>query len=134
MRYVGIESSPYVLARFGRRSGIRAGRLGNLGRLGLKGPFDLIVIADVLHYVDAGEVRSGLRAASRLLGGVAFLETYAREDATIGDDHDYRERSAAWYRRALGEAGLTHVGLHCFVGPELAALLSSFERGAFSPR
>ncbi len=134
VRYVGIESSPYVLSRFGRRRGIREGRIGTLGRLGLKGPFDLVVVADVLHYLEPREVRRGLVEVSRLLGGVAFIETYAREDSTVGDDEDYQSRGAAWYRRALRDAGLAHVGLHCFVGKELAGLITSFESGALTRR
>src|SRR6185503_3809226 len=40
--YAGVDSSEYVVRRYGRLRNIRLGRLGDLGRLGLGGRFDLI--------------------------------------------------------------------------------------------
>src|SRR5262245_50233526 len=57
IRYVGVDSSAYVVSRYGKRRGLRLGRLGQLGRLGLEGRFDLIVCSDVLHYVERDELR-----------------------------------------------------------------------------
>ena len=69
IRYVGVDSSPYVVARYGKRRHLRLGRLGQLGQLGLEGCFDLIVCSDVLHYVERDELRRGLQAIARLLEG-----------------------------------------------------------------
>ena len=52
----------------------------------LKGPYDLIVCSDVLHYVSTDEMRRGLKTIAGLLGGVAFLELFTRDDETEGDD------------------------------------------------
>src|SRR5207342_233424 len=71
VRYAGVDSSEYAVKRFGRRRNIRLGSFGSLGTLGLEGPFDLIVCADVLHYVDGRELAPGLEAIADLLGGVA---------------------------------------------------------------
>ena len=129
VRYVGVDSSAYAVRRFGRRRNLRLGTLGGLGRLGLEGPFDLIVCSDVLHYVPTAEARRGLKAIARLLGGVAFLELFAAEDETEGDDLGFQRRSAATYRRLFREAGLIHLGLHCYAGRMLRDELITFERG-----
>jgi SAM-dependent methyltransferase len=129
VHYVGVDSSAYVVSRYGARRNLRLGRLGQLGRLGLEGRFDLIVCSDVLHYVASDELRPGLKAIARLLEGVAFLELYTAEDTTEGDDQDFQRRSGATYRRLFREAGLIPLGLHCYAGPRLRGRLSTFERG-----
>lgn len=128
VRYVGVDGSAYAVARYGRERGIRHARLSELPRLKLGGPFDLVVCSDVLHYVPTAEVRVALKAIARLLGGVAFIEVFSREDETVGDDEAFQPRPAASYRRLFRAAGLVHVGLHCFVGRRLADELVSFER------
>ena len=117
LRYVGVDPSAYAVARFGRRRGILRGGVGELGRLGLRRPFDLAVCSDVLHYVPTSDARRGLRALARLVRGAAFLETFAREDDTEGDAEEFVPRSAAAYRRLFREAGFTPLGLHCYAGP-----------------
>jgi SAM-dependent methyltransferase len=128
-RYTGVDSSTYVVGRFGRARDIRLGSLGTLHRLDLDPPYDLVVCSDVLHYVSTGEARRGLRTIARLLGGVAFLEVFAKEDDTEGDQEDFRQRPAAAYRRLFREAGLIPLGLHCYAGRALARELTMFERG-----
>jgi SAM-dependent methyltransferase len=129
IRYVGVDSSVYVVARYGKRRNLRLGRLGELGRLGLSGRFDLIVCSDVLHYVTVEEARVGLRAIARLLEGVAFLELFTSEDTTEGDDQDFQRRTGAFYRRLIRQAGLIPLGLHCYAGRPLRGRLATFEKG-----
>lgn len=129
LAYLGIDSSEYVVRRYGRRRNIRLGRFGDLGRLGLARRFDLIVCSDVLHYVPLAEVRSGLRTIARLLGGVAFLELFTADDDSVGDEAGFMPRSRAAYLRLFRAAGLIHLGLHCYVGRALRDRLSSLERG-----
>jgi SAM-dependent methyltransferase len=133
-RYVGVDSSEYVVRRYGRSRNIVLGRFGDLGRLELGGPFDLVVCSDVMHYVEDAELTRGVRAIARLTAGLAFLEVFPREDDTEGDDVGYVARSAAAYQRLFESAGLTHVGLHGWVGRALARDLMTFERGARRPR
>ena len=128
-RYTGVDSSEYAVKRYGRSRNIRLGSLGTLGRLDLDPPYDLIVCSDVLHYVATEEARRGLKTIARLLGGVAFLELFAREDATEGDQDEFRRRPAATYRRLFREAGLIPLGLHCYAGRMLRRQLTTFERG-----
>lgn len=130
IRYVGVDSSDYVLTRFGRRRGIVRGTFGGLGGIArsLRGPFDVIVCCDVLQYVPAAELTAGLRSIAKLLGGVAYLEAYTSGDAIEGDRRGWHERTAAAYRRAFDGAGLTAVGMHCWVGDALIETTAELER------
>ena len=130
VRYVGVDSSAYAVRRFGRTRGIRLGTVGGLGRMKLGGPFDLVVCSDVLHYLSTAELAQGLRALQRLVRGVAFLELFTREDATIGDDVGFQPRGAAAYRRLFRAAGFVQLGMHCYAGRALEPELIMFERGA----
>ncbi len=126
--YVGVDSSEYVVKRFGRTRGIRLGTFGTLGALGLAGPFDVIVCCDVLQYVPATELAPGLQAVAVLLGGVAYLEAFTNIDELVGDKRRWHQRTPAWYRRAFRDASLTAVGMHCYVGDALRSCTLALER------
>lgn len=131
VRYVGVESSDYVIERYGRSRGIVRGSFGTLGAIDdrrLDGPFDLIVVCDVLHYVPDAELGPGFAAVEKRLGGVAYLEAYTTEDSIEGDRAGWNDRSAKDYRRLLSRAGLVSVGMHCYVGRELASSTCALER------
>jgi SAM-dependent methyltransferase len=130
VRYAGVDSSEYVIGRYGKRRGIRLGTFGTLGELvrSLRGPFDVIVCCDVLQYVPASELRAGLNSVTALLGGVAYLEAYTRGDSVEGDRRGWHHRTASEYRRAFGRAGLTSVGMQCWVGDELRPMTAELER------
>ena len=127
LRYVGVDSSAYVVARYGKSRGIRRGTFGGLGRMRL-GRFDLVVCADVLHYVPTPDLAKGLAALARRLHGLAWIEVFAREDDTVGDDVEYQARAAAAYRRLFTAAGLVHVGLFGWVTRDRAGELMAFEK------
>ena len=129
VRYIGVDSSTYAVERYGKRRGIRLGSLGLLARMKLPAPFDLIVCSDVLHYVSTAEARRGLKAIADLLGGIAFLELFAKEDATEGDSEGFQQRPASEYRKLIRAAGLIPLGLHCYAGRELEDGLITFEKG-----
>ncbi len=128
-RYAGVDSSAYAVERFGRRRNIRLGRFAELGALGLDGPFDLVVCSDVMHYLTRAELRRGLPGLVELVGGVAWLELFAREDRITGDFAGMKRRPAAEWRRLLRDAGLVHCGLFCFVREDFGPGLTAFERG-----
>lgn len=132
VRYVGVESSDYAVRRFGASRGIVQGTFGTLDELGLDGPFDLVVVCDVLHYVPTTELTPGLDAISSALGGVAYLEAYTTADEIEGDHADWHHRSTGAYLRHFSRAGLHHVGMHCYVGDDLAAGTAALERGQSS--
>ncbi|RAP57568.1 class I SAM-dependent methyltransferase [Oleiagrimonas sp. MCCC 1A03011] len=126
--YRGLDPSPYAVQRYGRSRRIGLASFGQLAELRFEEPFDLIVCADVLHYMPAAEVRRGLSGFAELLRGMAFIEVYAKGDAIEGDQENFVARSAAWYRRAFAEAGLTPCGSHGYLGPELAGTATALER------
>lgn len=127
VRYQGVDSSDYVLRRYGKRRHIRRGTFGGLSELRLARPFDLIVCADVLQYVPEPEVVVGLAEIRRLLRGVAFIEAFTTEDAMEGDRTGWHERSASAYRRLFRRAGLTQCGPNCWLDLERFENLNVFE-------
>jgi SAM-dependent methyltransferase len=128
IQYTGVESSTYAVARYGRSRNIVRGTFGALDAVPLGGPYDLIVVCDVLQYIPDGELVNGLRSIASRLGGVAYLEAYAAEDAVDGDRAGWHERSSAEYRRRFRSAGLHSVGMHCYVGDALWERTAALER------
>jgi SAM-dependent methyltransferase len=129
LAYQGVDGSEYAVRRFGRRRNIRLGSLGTVGRLGLRRSFDLVVCADVLHYVPTPELRRGLVALRRLAGGVLWLDGFTAEDAFVGDREGWQRRSERTWRRIFADAGLVSCGLNCWVPRRLEGRLACFERG-----
>ena len=125
--YTGIDSSDYVLERFGAERNIRRGTLGELGRMRLRRDVDLIICADVLQYVDTPELERGLRTIRRLLGGVAYIEAFATEDRMEGDRAGWHERTATQYRRLFRRVGLTQCGPYCYTNLDELDMLNAFE-------
>lgn len=129
LRWTGVDSSAYVVQRYGARRGIRQCDFGALGSLRLRGPFDLIVCSDVLHYIGTAELRAGLPALASLLRGVAWLEAFTVDDEIGGDRVGWHMRRPAQYSRLFGEAGLVPAGLNCWVPADWAGgRLGSMER------
>jgi SAM-dependent methyltransferase len=114
--YTGLDSSEYVVERFGRTRNIRRAAFGDLPSINLE-VYDLVVCSDVMHYVPDAELRAGLRSLAAVTDGMAFLEVLTREDDIFGDLHALIKRPAAWYRKAFASAGLTSVGPYCWLGP-----------------
>lgn len=129
IEYVGVDSSAYVVERYGRSRGIRMGTLGTLSEVGLVEPFDLVVCADMLHYVPIAELRRGLATVFPLTGGIAFLEALTTADGVGGDTRGFQRRSAAVYRRLFGDAGFVQCGPHCWAGPKVAGRMAALEGG-----
>lgn len=129
LQYTGVESSAYAVERFGRTRNIVRGSFGSLGDLALEGPYDLIVVCDVLQYVPDAELAPGLASVAALLGGVAYLEAYTTEDEIEGDRAGWHERSTAAYLARFQAAGLHSVGMHCYVGEALRTAPAALERG-----
>ena len=127
-RYIGVDSSEYVLERYGASRNIRRGTLSTLGEMRLPKRIDLIVCADVLQYADDAEVMRGLRAIRRLLGGVAYIEAFVTDDNMEGDRIAWHERTATKYSKFYRDAGLTQCGPYAFVSLDELDSLNRFER------
>lgn len=126
-RYIGVDSSDYVIERFGASRNIRRGTLSTLGAMRLPKRLDLIVCADVLQYASDTDVARGLRAIRQLLGGVAYIEAFVTDDNMEGDRDGWHERSAAEYTRFFRDAGLTQCGPYAFVSLDELESLNRFE-------
>jgi SAM-dependent methyltransferase len=125
--YLGLDSSEYAVARYGRARNIRLATFGQLAELRFDRTFDLIVCSDVLHYVRTAELKRGLRGIVEMLDGIAFLELFTAADAPDGDKHGFIARSPAWYRSVFADSGLIACGTHCYIGPRLKGSVAALE-------
>ncbi|HKG94404.1 MAG TPA: methyltransferase domain-containing protein [Gemmatimonadaceae bacterium] len=128
IEYTGVDSSPYVVRRFGARRNILLGEIGRLDELELEGPFDLVVCCDVLNYLETGELRRGLEHVRTLMGGVAYLELFTSADEMEGDLRHWHYRPTAYYRRLFDRLRLVRCGPHSYVGEALASQMTTLER------
>jgi SAM-dependent methyltransferase len=120
VNYVGLETSDYALERFGAARNIVRGSFGAVGEISAGEPFDLVVCSDVLHYLDETEIVRGLKGLVPLVGGVAYLSVFTREDDPTGDLAGWRRRNAQWYLSRFRRAGLVACGMQCYTTPEIA--------------
>jgi SAM-dependent methyltransferase len=127
IEYLGVDSSEYAVARFGRARNLRLATFGQLAELRFDTTFDLIVCTDVLHYVPTAELRRGLRGIVEMLDGAAFLELFTAIDAPDGDKQGFIARSPKWYRSVFSQAGLMACGTHCYLGPRLKGSVAALE-------
>lgn len=118
--YLGLEASEYAVRRYGLARNIRSATFGQLAELRFDHGFDLIICADVLHYVRGTELERGLRGVAEMLDGLAFIEVYTANDHIEGDVDGFLRRSARWYRQRFAAAGLVACGSHCYLGSRLA--------------
>ena len=125
--YRGLDASAYVTQRYGRSRRIGLARFGDLAALRFERRFDLIVCADMLHYVPAGELRAGLSGFGDLLEGLAFIEVYTDRDGAGGDTRGFIRRSPDWYRHAFLESGLMPCGSHAYLSPRLRRRVAALE-------
>jgi SAM-dependent methyltransferase len=125
--YTGVDGSAYAVKRYGRTRNLRLGDVGKLERLDLAGPFDLVVCADVLHYVPTAAARRGLAVMHGLCGGVAFLEAFTSADAIEGDRASFQKRSPTAYRALFAAAGFVPLALHLYATRELSRTLVALE-------
>jgi SAM-dependent methyltransferase len=127
--YLGVEPSGYAVERFGRRRNLIRGGFGELPDLDLGGPFDLVVCADVLHYLADDELERGLPALAAAAGGAAYLEVLTAEDPVEGDLSGLRLRPAAHYRARFAAAGLAAAGCHVWLCRDAAERAAALELG-----
>ena len=81
-----------------------------------------------MHYLDARELDRGLPGLAALCGGVAFLETFTREDGIDGDTEGFLRRPAAFYRSRFATQGFVALGSHLWLAGGLSDALTALER------
>ena len=127
LQYLGFDSSEYAIARFGARRNLHHARFGDFEVLRPCAPVDLLVCSDVLHYLDTRELQRGLAGIGELCGGVAFLETFCREDGIDGDTAGFKRRPASFYRQRFAGLGLAPLGSHLWLSPQLRHGVAALE-------
>jgi 2-polyprenyl-3-methyl-5-hydroxy-6-metoxy-1,4-benzoquinol methylase len=120
IRYVGVDPSEWVVARYGHRRNIRLGSFEQLHGMALGRGYDVVVCADMLQYVPDVALKRGLHHIATLLGGLAFLEAYTTGDDMEGDLEGWHPRSKREYRRLFADAGLVACGMHCYLTRDVA--------------
>jgi len=128
IRYAGVDPSDYVVQQFGASRNVLRGSFGELATLNIRERFDLVVCADVLHYLSDDEICRGFPILVRLIRGAAFLEVLTREDAVVGDTAGLIRRPASWYRQLFAGAGLSQAAPFLWLEPRLASDSAALER------
>ena len=127
LQYLGFDSSAYAIARHGARRNLHLADFSDFAVLRPCPPVDLLVCSDVMHYLPLKALDRGLPGLADLCGGVAFLETFTREDETEGDDVDFQARPAAFYRKRFAALGFRQCGSHCWLSPALVDQAAALE-------
>ncbi len=98
-RYVGLEASDYLCAKYGWTKGSVSGFTPRTAS-------DLVVCYDVLQYLDDGEASRAIANLARLTRAALYVSALTREDWRENCDRTRTDRavhlrSGAWYRRRL---------------------------------
>lgn len=125
--WLGIEPSEYAIEHFGGTRNLMRGDLASLATFAFEEPFDLVVCADVLHYLDDETILRSIDELVDLVGGVAVLEVFTAADAPAGDRAGFHARPPIWYRRVFEAAGLVPIGLQMWVHEETAGILDAMD-------
>jgi SAM-dependent methyltransferase len=128
VRYVGYDPGDYAVEEFGASRNVRRGAFADIGSLHIRERFDLVVCADVMHYLPDDEIRRGLPAIVRLMRGAAFFEVLTREDEVVGDTVGLFRRPSSWYRDVFTGVGLIPVGPYTWIGKRLAGDSTALEK------
>ncbi len=128
LHYVGVDPSAYVVERFGARRHLLRGGIESLDALPLRASYDLVVCCGMLNYLSTSQLTAGLPLVTGRTGGMAYLELFTREDRFEGDTAWPTPKPAAWYREVLRSAGLTAIGMQCYVPTPDIDRLSALER------
>ncbi|HET7845299.1 MAG TPA: class I SAM-dependent methyltransferase [Xanthomonadales bacterium] len=127
VRYLGIDSSEYAIARYGRARNLRLLRFEQLAEQRFDETYDLLVCSDVMHYVPTPELLRGLSGFAEIGHGLAFMDLFAKGDAFVGDREEFQPRTAAFYRKVFAKHGWFSCGSHCYLSRELLKRASQLE-------
>lgn len=128
VRYAGFDSSDYVVRKFSASRNVRYGTFGEIASWHIRERFDLVVCADVLHYLSDEEIRRGLPAFVKLLRGAAYIEILTGEDDVFGDLRGLVRRPSSWYRDVLAKAKLVQVAPFLWTTAKMASDSAALER------
>ena len=126
VKYIGLDSSEYVVRRFGKSRNIHQASFADLPSLNLD-VYDLVIASDVMHYVPDDELRAGVRAIADATDGAAYLEVLTKEDDIIGDLDAFIRRPAKFYRELFASVGMTFVGPYLWLSPAFQGAVAELE-------
>lgn len=129
IEYDGVDPSGYAVERFGARRGLQQGGIEALDGLKLRDQYDLVVCCGMLNYLTTPQFRRGAAQVARRVGGVAYLEIFAKGDAFEGDTEWPPLKSAEWYRKVLSDSALRSIGMQCYVTEARQSMVARMERG-----
>lgn len=127
VHYQGVDSSEYVVQRYGKSRNIVLATFGQMQQLRIGPPADLLICADVLHYVASSELKRGLQGFPELCAGVAYIDVYCKEDNIEGDLKGFIARTAKQYRTLFTQVGFVALGSHCYLSPLCDSPISALE-------
>jgi SAM-dependent methyltransferase len=127
LRYRGLEPSEPAVAR-ARRWGldVRQGAVADLADV--RGTFDLVICADVLHYLADAEVEPAAAALAARTHGLAQLEVLTSAESVEGDLAGMFRRAPRWYLGRFRQHGFVPCGLHLYLAPPLHEAAAALER------
>ena len=127
VHYQGVDSSEYVVQRYGKSRNIVLANFGQMQQLRIGPPADLLICADVLHYVASSELKRGLQGFPELCAGIAYIDVYCKEDKIEGDFKGFLARTAKQYRSLFKHEGFLALGSHCYLSPQCDSPVSALE-------
>lgn len=124
-RYVGLEASDYLCARYGWTK-------GSVVDYAPKNLSDLVVCYDVLQYLDDREAAKAVANLARLTRAALYVSALTREDwhqncDKTRTDRAVHLRSGDWYRRRL-KRNFRYLGFGVWLRKDVSAILWELER------
>jgi 2-polyprenyl-3-methyl-5-hydroxy-6-metoxy-1,4-benzoquinol methylase len=124
-RYVGLEASDYLCARYGWI-------LGSVTDFAPRSPYDLCVCYDVLQYLDDRSAARAIANLANLTRGALYLSALTEEDWRDNCDRSRTDRSVylrsgEWYRRRL-KRRFNYLGFGVWLRRDATAILWDLER------
>lgn len=124
-RYVGLEASDYLCARYGWIQ-------GSVTDFAPRAPSDLVVCYDVLQYLDDRDAARAIANLTNLTKAAVYVSALTREDWRENCDRTRTDRSVHlrpgdWYRRRL-QKRFSYLGFGVWLRKNAMAILWDMER------
>jgi hypothetical protein len=124
-RYVGLEASDYLCARYGWTKGSVIDYLP-------RKPSDLAICYDVLQYLDDADASRAIANLARMTRAALYISALTREDwrencDTTRTDRAVHLRPGDWYRRRL-RRNFRYLGFGVWLRKDVTAILWDMER------
>jgi SAM-dependent methyltransferase len=124
-RYIGIDASDYLCARFGWTK-------GSVIDFAPKTPGDLVVCYDVLQYLDDRDAARAIANLARLTRAALYISALTREDWRDNCDRSRTDRAVHlrtgdWYRQRL-KRHFRYLGFGVWLRKDVTPLLWDMER------